>query len=429
MKNRKYSFSNLFYNNRFVMVFSLVMAVAIWLVVAIQFSPQDERVVKDVPVKINMSSNIEIFDLQIFGISDFKVDVTVSGKRYIVSSNNLSADDFIITANTNYVDSAGKYSLKLDVKKRTADSDFEILKISNETIEVYFDTFKEDEFTLLPEIISAGDIIPKGYFKDTEILSEKTVTVSGPATEVNKINKVYARINVDGVLTSTKTYKAEIIPLGEYGSVPRYLSINNGNADITATLPIYKIAELPVTVSFKNSSAYYLENPLQFTCNPPKATFGVDETILEDMKQANITTIDFSTIKSGKNVFTIESENIENIKVLDKTKQFKVTVDAGDFVEKKFTLPGANFLPININTENTATLVSKSIPNVVVVGNKSTIETLSPKDIYANIDFSNTVFENGNIKMPANIYVMGHDDCWVYGQYFVEVNITSIDEA
>lgn len=118
MKNKNFSFSSLFYNNRFVMTFSLATAVVIWLIVAIQFSPQDERVVKDVPVKINMSSNIETFDLQIFGISDFKVDVTVSGKRYIVASNNLSAEDFVVTANTNYVDSAGKYSLKLDVKKK-----------------------------------------------------------------------------------------------------------------------------------------------------------------------------------------------------------------------------------------------------------------------------------------------------------------------
>lgn len=425
MKKGDFSFNRLFYNNRFVMGFSLAMALVIWLIVAIEFSPQDERVVKDVPVKINMSNNIETFDLQIFGISDFKVDVIVSGKRYIVSSNNLSADDFIITANTNYVDSAGKYSLKLDVKMKSSSSDFEILKISNETIEVYFDTYKESEFSLTPEIISSNDIIPSGYYKDTEILSEKTVTVSGPATEVNKINKVYARITVDSVLTSTKTYKAEIIPLGEYGSVPRYISINNGNADIALTLPIYKIAELPVTVSFKNSSAYFLENPLPFSSNPQTATFGVDETALESMKQASITTIDFSMIKSGKNEFIVKSDSVENVKVIDKTEQFKITVDASKFVEMKYLLAGTNILLVNVNTTNTATLITKSFPNVVVVGNKSIIETLTAEDIFADIDFGNTVLENGTVKMPAKLYVKGYDNCWVYGQYLAEVNITS----
>lgn len=425
MKNKNLSLSNLFYNNRFVMFFSLALAVIIWLTVAIQFSPQDERVVKDVPVKINMSSNIETFDLQIFGISDFKVDVTVSGKRYIVSSNNLSADDFIITANTNYVDSAGKYSLKLDVKKKSSDTDFEILKVSSETIEVYFDTFKESEFTLIPEVISSGDIIPKGYFKDSEILSAKTVAVSGPATEVNKIDKVYARVTVDGELTATKTYRADIVPLGEYGSVPRYLSINNGNADIAVTLPIYKIAELPITVTFKNSPAYYLENPLQLSASPSKATFGVDETVLENMKQASIATIDFNSLRSGKNVFIFKSDSIENIKVIDNTEQFKITVDAGNLIEKSFSVTESNILFANVNKENTATLVSKNISNVVVVGNKAVLETLTSDDIVADVDFENIFLENGTAKMSAKLYVKNQDDCWVYGQYFVNVNIGS----
>lgn len=423
MRNRNFSFNNLFYNNRFVMFFSLAAAVIIWLIVAIQFSPQDERVVKDVPVKINMSSNIETFDLQLFGITEFKVDVIVSGKRYIVSSNNLSADDFIVTANTNYVDSAGKYSLKLDVKRKSPDSDFEILKVSSENIEVYFDTFQESEFALEPEIISLGDIIPKGYFRDTEILSAKTVTVSGPATEVNKINKVYARITVDGVLTATKTYKADIIPLAEYGSVPRYLSINNGNADIAVTLPIYKIAELPVTVTYKNSPAYYLANPLLSSFSPSKATFGVDETILEGMKQANIMTVDFSTIKSGKNIFVVKSDSIENIKVIDKTEEFKVTIDASGLTEKKLSVPASNVSLSNINNENMVTLLSANIPNVLVVGNKSVLETISPENVFADIDFSNLVLENGIVKMPARLYLKDRDDCWVYGQYLLEVNV------
>lgn len=425
MKNKNFSFSSLFYNNRFVMTFSLATAVVIWLIVAIQFSPQDERVVKDVPVKINMSSNIETFDLQIFGISDFKVDVTVSGKRYIVASNNLSAEDFVVTANTNYVDSAGKYSLKLDVKKKSTDTDFEILKVSSETIEVYFDTFKESEFTLIPEVISSGDIIPKGYFKDSEILSAKTVAVSGPATEVNKIDKVYARVTVDGELTATKTYRADIVPLGEYGSVPRYLSINNGNADIAVTLPIYKIAELPITVTFKNSPAYYLENPLQLSASPSKATFGVDETVLENMKQASIATIDFNSLRSGKNVFIFKSDSIENIKVIDNTEQFKITVDAGNLIEKSFSVTESNILFANVNKENTATLVSKNISNVVVVGNKAVLETLTSDDIVADVDFENIFLENGTAKMSAKLYVKNQDDCWVYGQYFVNVNIGS----
>ena len=40
MKNKKQRFSDLFYDNRFVLVFSLIAAVVIWLVVVVEFSPE-----------------------------------------------------------------------------------------------------------------------------------------------------------------------------------------------------------------------------------------------------------------------------------------------------------------------------------------------------------------------------------------------------
>ena len=54
MKKRKLPISKLFYNNRFAMVFSIIVAVIIWLVVALFFSPEVERVIKNVPVKIEL---------------------------------------------------------------------------------------------------------------------------------------------------------------------------------------------------------------------------------------------------------------------------------------------------------------------------------------------------------------------------------------
>lgn len=105
------------YNNRMVVILSLILSVVIWVFVSIKVSPPQERVIRDVPVKIEMSASVEAFDLQLFGRKDFKVDVTVVGKRYVVAERLLSADDLIVTASTNYVDSAGKYTLRIDAKR------------------------------------------------------------------------------------------------------------------------------------------------------------------------------------------------------------------------------------------------------------------------------------------------------------------------
>lgn len=58
MKKKKISFKNLIYDNRFVLALSIIAAVIIWIVVAIQASPEDDRIIKDVPVKIEISNNV-----------------------------------------------------------------------------------------------------------------------------------------------------------------------------------------------------------------------------------------------------------------------------------------------------------------------------------------------------------------------------------
>ena len=118
MNKKKFSLQNLMYDNRFVLVFSVVAAVIIWIIVAIQFSPEDDRIVKDVPVKIDISNNVSNLGLQMFGNTEFYVDVKVHGKRYEVAESVLTKDDLVVTAKTNYVDSTGSQTLKLEVNAK-----------------------------------------------------------------------------------------------------------------------------------------------------------------------------------------------------------------------------------------------------------------------------------------------------------------------
>ncbi len=426
MNKDKTSLNKLFYNNRFVLLFSILLAIIIWLIVALQFSPEVTRVIKDVPVKIESSNNVESFNLQLFGNKDFTVDVTVVGRRYVVSQSILTADDIVATAKTNYVDSAGKYSLSLDVQPKSQSPDYSITNVSNDHIEVYFDEFKEGEYTLIPEIVSDSNIVPEGYFKDQEVLSANTVSISGPATEINKISKVYARTTVEKALTFTKTFETEIIPLGEYGGALRYLTINNGNADITLTIPVYKLKEFPVSITYKNAPAYYLTNPLVYTCNPKVAMFGVNENNINNISEISAGIIDFNALKAGINSITIKSEDIKDAKVMGDIKSFKITIDASDLSERKLSVPLANITTINKNQSNSVNIKSSGISNITVVGKKSIIDSLTADDIFADVDLDNKQLESGSMSVQAKLYVKSHDNCWVYGQYSVDVVILKI---
>ena len=89
MKNKK-TLNGLFENNLFVLILSLFIAVIIWLLVVINVSPQTTRVIKGVKVTIDQTVPSQ-FGLEVFGESEFTVDVTVKGKKYQISTANLSA--------------------------------------------------------------------------------------------------------------------------------------------------------------------------------------------------------------------------------------------------------------------------------------------------------------------------------------------------
>lgn len=424
MKSKKISIDKLFYNDKFVILFSLLLSLTIWLTVAIGFSPLEERVVKDVPVKIESSQSVQAFDLKIFGTDSFFVDVTVRGKRYLVSQRALTADDIVVVAGTNFVDSAGKYSLKLEIKKKNDNADFDIIKSSEEYIDVYYDVYREAEFPLTANIISESAIVPEGYFKDNEILSEKSVVIGGPATEINKVKKVMAQVTLDGQLSSTKTFEAAIVPVDEYQASPRFLLVNNGNADVTITIPVYKVTNMATAVSFKNSPLFYLENALDYSISPSKTKFGIEESLIENVQEIKIGTVDFSLLKPGENVIKFSAEDVKDAKVLGEVKEFTVIIRISGVTEKRIGFVNTNVSLARINSSYKVELKNINFTQVTLVGPSAVLENITPSDIYAEFDFANEALQLGQGKKNGRLYVKGYDDCWVYGNYTAEFVIT-----
>ena len=79
MSKKKLGFINkIFYNNKYLFVFSIILAIIIWISVVMEFSPETTYVISDVPVKVSTSvTSAGIAGLKPFGTEDIKVDVAV----------------------------------------------------------------------------------------------------------------------------------------------------------------------------------------------------------------------------------------------------------------------------------------------------------------------------------------------------------------
>lgn len=422
MKAKKLSLRQLFSNTKFLVVFSIVVAFIFWIVVALEYAPVVENEIKDIPVKIDMNNSVpDKLGLQIFGQSDYTINVTVRGNRYIVGGDLLTADDFEATAQTAYVDSAGKHSLVVKVTAKDANADYEIVSKSADYIEVFFDKYAEKEVEVTPRIISElDDYTADDYMFDKAdiIYDTKTVKVSGAQTEVNSITAAYADIPIEKKLTQSETIDASVVLSNGSDLDSKYVKINGeSNLKIPVTLPVYKMQTSAVSVSFKNTPLDYINSPLVYSISPSRVRVAVLQNGSDTTNSLEIGSIDFTQITPSKGSFTFLASNVKTAKFLDGTSSFSVEVNT-DGLSTKTLEPGINSIMITGGSGVSAGNVElDSIGRITVVGTQTALKSVNADMLEISINLTNTKLEEGENTVPVTVTLKNSKNCWVSGSY------------
>ena len=422
MKLKKLSLRQLFSNTKFLVVFSILVAFIFWIVVALEYAPVIENEIKDIPVKIDMNNSVpDKLGLQIFGQSDYTINVTVRGNRYIVGGDLLTADDFEATAQTAYVDSAGKHSLVVKVTAKDANADYEIISKSTDYIEVYFDKYAEKEVEVTPRIISElDDYTADDYmFDKADIIYEtKTVKVSGAQTEVNSITAAYADIPIEKKLTQSETIDASVVLSNGSDIDSKYVKINGeSRLTVPVTLPVYKMQTSAVSVSFKNTPSDYINSPLLYSISPSRVRVAVLQNGSDTANSLEIGTIDFANITPSNSSFTFLTSNVKTAKFLDGTTSFNVEVNTDGLSTKKLE-PNINSIMITGGSGVSAGNVDlSSIGSVTVVGTQTALARVNANMLEVNINLTNIKLEEGENTVPVTVTLKNSKNCWVSGSY------------
>ena len=425
-KNKsKISFENLLNNNRFLLVLSLVIALALWVWVAIDKSPEVQTVITNVPVKINLENSVpQQLGLQIFGESEFTVDVTVTGKKYILSS--LDSDDIVIEANTNYVNSAGVKTLQLNAVPSENSDDFDIISLSSTHIDIFFDTYKEVELPLSSNVVTTlKTLVPEECILGDVVFSKSTVIINGPSTEVNRIIGVQATVNIKDVLEKTTTFDPEVKLLTNDGSSLEYSKMAIDEAEITMTLPVLKVVTLPTAVEFKNAPSYFVEKPLSYTVYPSKVKVAVPVDMIETTKQFIVDTIDFADITNSYNTFSVGVNSINSFKIVDESvKQFRVRINASGFDSKTITIPASTIKVKNNRSDFNVALNENKDITITVIGTTTALESVTADNISVVIDTMDKTISKDTTTMSASVTI-NDGNCWAFGKYDIKVKVTA----
>ena len=409
--------SVLLHNDKLMFIFSFIAAIVIWLGVVINVSPEMTTTIQNVKVTIDSTVPSQ-FGLEVFGDNEFYVDVKVTGKKYKISS--LNAEDIKIIAQTNSVDSAGMKTLLLKSDQTFGNSDYAISSISQKSIDVYFDVPKTIQMVIEPDIVADDVEIVEDGFKTGEInLSETSVSVTGPSTEINRIVKAVARLKLQKSLSENKSADVDVLLLDENGKT-NFKYVTTDIQNVILTIPVLRVKEINTTILFKNAPDEYVLNPLKYTILPAKDFFNISVDEYDETKEFSVGTIDFKSVSPSNYVFEFLRTDLPVSDESD-TQKFIVKLDVSGLSQDYFVI-SSNKVKVN-NPDNLEYRVSGLNKSVVVVGSEKALESITEDDISVEIDISDINITSGQTtSVPANVTV-NSSNCWIYGTYTVEVSL------
>ena len=229
-------------------IFSVVVAIILWFYVADINTTVEEKVISGVNVDIvnfNNNDNIDIVSGR-----NHTIEVTVSGIKSEIEK--ISGKDIIASVDMNGITNPGTYSLDvyvtspsgITVKTKTpSEISVTVDKTSSKHIAVDVNFNYKD---IADDISNIGNVE----------LSTRSVQVSGPKNEIDKIEKLVVNLEIDTITGTINSRGHQLIPVDADGNrvISPYIKLYQSVVDIT--IPVYKTKKVEVVPVFEDELKY-----------------------------------------------------------------------------------------------------------------------------------------------------------------------------
>ncbi len=414
-KKSKFKFGRLLYNDRFVMLFSVILAFGIWINVSLTSQETRSLTVTDIPITMPELGN----DLRFFGIEGQTGEVRISGNSLVVASLT-SSDMYITASDTSAITEPGTYTVNLVPKKGSIKNDYNFdSTVRPSSIEVYVDRYAEKEISITDKIDVSS--VGESNYAATTTLAKQTVTVKGAESIINSIAEADAEYKFTDPITETQTVEAGIVLRDTNGEVIPLDNITLDSTTVSATVPILTIKTVSIVPNIVNAPDSFVYDSNCVKVEPSSIRIAVPKDVTDNVSFISTADIDISKISPTNNKVNVELDIPSGIRNLNQITSADVTFDSSQLTTKKIRLK--NFSILNEGENRKTTVSTKSI-DISVVGLKSQLSSLTAENVTAVVDMSTKVSFSGYGSVPLKININSKFPfCWAYGSYEVDVNV------
>ena len=427
---KRFTLSSLLHHDKLMMVVSLILAVLIWSLVVYGPSNDEERVITGVPVSITLNDYAtETLKLRITKGAEATATVKVKGLRSVVGM--LSPQDLTVTADTGNVISEGTYTLPI---RAVATGEYEILSVvgtdgNNDAVTISCDSWREADFAV--EVESPGLQVSdtKEYQLGTpsiaaEGITNGKITVSGPRTDIHRIQKVVAVIADEKTIDEATAFEALLQARDEDGKVIESVAfVGVEDAKVSVTVPVMVYREVTLKPLTLHTPKAYEKKADLVTVSPAKvALWGVpseiDEYVASVQEQMKV---DFDSLNADNMTREITLEAIEGIRPVNGSETVKLKVNLPNLSKRmmEFTLAKNNLKLTKATEKWNVDFSQTKLTAVTLYGPAESLNAVKPADIRVVVD-TDAITAAGNQTAVSRLEVTGREDVWVY--YGAEVS-------
>lgn len=419
-EKKKFHFRDLLYNNRFLMFLSVFLAIVVWVIVTLtSSSPRELTFV--VPVSVELPANAtDDMNLKVVSQSQDTVNVTVKGSQFDLAG--VKAEQFKAVAQVASVTGPGTYQVEIKVPLPD-NANYTIEKVSPTTTEVVLDRTARQDFSIVPTLTKYAPA--DGYELKQPVLADPIVTVTGPESQVAKINSVAVNITVDSVISETKTYEAKVVLYDEAGNEIPYKDADHPEAALSLsfektqlTIVALAVRTIPITVDYTNKPDVFSQ--IKITTTPSKLDISGPIDVFDSLKELKVGTIDFSKVDTSHTKFEFPIDVPSGCANRGDTDTVTVELNLSGMRSRDFTI--TNFQVKNEQPNTKVTLLTRSMV-VRITGLAAEIEPLDDADIVAIVDGSTLTDATNGHEVPVSISIANATGSWVYGSPTVFVRV------
>ena len=409
-------------DRRIRLLLSVIGAIIAWMAVTIVVQPGTTTTITNVPVDFTYDSSAYTSrGLSIVSAPEKSVNLKLSGDGYTIGG--LSASDFVVYPDWSSVRDSGEKTLRLQVRSQSALLTGVSVSIDGDnTVDVVFDVVEEK--TLPIQVTTNYLSIADGYILYGTDVSKETVTLSGPSSELSEVETCTAEVTHNGDLTDSVTLDTPLRFYTRSGKEIKFDYTTLEAESVEVTLQVYKIATLPVTVSFINAPRDFDSSVLSYALSKKTLNVAGPETQIDRLSSLSIGTIDLSTFALNK-VYEMPIEPPTGIHLLDNLTSITVSFDSSRLETKTMNLPAACVQVVNLPSTYTLTVETERLMNVTLCGPSGSLEALTPEQVVIEIDADDFSVALGQQNIACRLYVPSNGKIFALGSYVMQCKIES----